>query len=104
MHSDAKALYIVGMDIASEMEEEFNRWLDQEHIPERLAVEGFLSAKRFKNAGGSPRYFVVYELSGLDVLNAKEYLHLLSGGRSEWTVRLMPYMSNIQKFQLGELP
>jgi len=37
------------------MEEEFNAWYDSEHLPERLAIPGFRSAREGK-------YLATYEL------------------------------------------
>jgi hypothetical protein len=52
-------------------EEEFNRWYDA-HLPEILAVPGFVSARRFRldpvvESADAPvpfRYLAVYELEG----------------------------------------
>jgi len=41
------------------MEEEFNAWYDEEHLPERLAIPGFRSARRWV-AGRT--YLATYEL------------------------------------------
>src|ERR1019366_3439141 len=41
------ALLMVVVDVDPEHEEEFNRWYDKEHIPERLAMPGFRSARRY---------------------------------------------------------
>ena len=37
--------------IAPEREAEFNRWYNEEHVPERLAIPGFRKARRFKAIG-----------------------------------------------------
>ena len=44
-------LLIVRTDVAPEMEEEFNRWYNEEHIPLLLRVPGVLWAKRAVNVG-----------------------------------------------------
>jgi hypothetical protein len=52
----------------------FNTWYDEEHVPLRLAVPGFLNARRYKAAEDSwPRYLALYELESLDVLKTSEY-------------------------------
>ena len=59
------------------MEEEFNAWYDTEHIVERLAIPGFISARRWvypRAKPGSGKYLATYELTGTDVLTAPEYL------------------------------
>jgi hypothetical protein len=55
----------------------FNAWYDDEHVPNRLAVPGFLSAARFAAVEhDGPRYVALYELELLDVLRRPEYLRL----------------------------
>ena len=54
-----------------EMEEEFNAWYDTEHLPERLAIPGFLSARRWVARDlepGKGKYFATYELKTPGVL------------------------------------
>jgi len=53
------------------MEEEFNAWYDQEHFPERLAIPGFRSARRWV-CGRS--YLATYELDSAAVLQSAAYL------------------------------
>lgn len=49
-------------------EEEYNDWYDNRHIPDVLAVPGFVGAQQFKlvvnPAGGEPpwRYYAIYQL------------------------------------------
>ena len=43
----AKGLLIAAMDYSDVAEDEFHDWYDTEHIPERLAVPGFLNAERW---------------------------------------------------------
>jgi hypothetical protein len=53
------------------MAEEFNAWYDTEHIPERLAIPGFRSARRWV-CGGT--YLATYELDSPGVLSSAPYL------------------------------
>lgn len=53
------------------MEEEFNAWYDEEHIPERLAIPGFRSARRWVS---DRTYLATYELDSPDVLQSGAYL------------------------------
>ncbi len=49
-------------------EEEFNRWYDEQHVPDLLAVPGFVSAQRFALTDATGRdkpgwsYLAFYEL------------------------------------------
>lgn len=53
------------------MEEEFNAWYDQEHLPERLAIPGFRSARRWVRG---KTYLATYELDAPGVLQSAAYL------------------------------
>jgi hypothetical protein len=58
------------------MDAEFNAWYDSEHLPERLAIQGFRSARRWVAdvAQGEGRYLATYELDSPGVLASAEYL------------------------------
>ena len=53
------------------MEEEFNAWYDEEHLPERLSIPGFRSARRWV---WEKTYLATYELDSLAVLSSPAYL------------------------------
>jgi hypothetical protein len=58
-----------------------NDWYDTEHLPERAAVAGFETARRFTSLGDGPRYAAIYDLASLDVLQGDAYL-AVSGGET----------------------
>jgi hypothetical protein len=96
MAKEGKGLLLVMMDIDPEHEEEFNRWYNEEHIPERLSIPGFMSARRYRALEGSPKYLALYELETPEVLNTEVYRHFLDKGISEWTKRMRPlYKKNL---------
>ena len=53
------------------MEEEFNAWYDDEHLPERLAIPGFRCALRWVSGRS---YLATYELDSPGVLESPAYL------------------------------
>jgi Domain of unknown function (DUF4286) len=92
------ALLLVVVDVDPEHEDEFNRWYDEEHIPEKRATPGFRSARRYASHDVPGRYLAVYELDDAEVVTSPEYMaqtmseraqvvmatwHL--GDRSVWT-------------------
>jgi hypothetical protein len=87
MSAKAKGLLLVMMDVDPEHEEEFNRWYWEEHVPERLAIEGFIDARRFVALEGSPKYLALYGLEGPEVLQSKAYVEA-AANPSEWTTRM----------------
>lgn len=87
-------LLMVMMEVEAEYEEEFNRWYDEEHLPERTACNGFLSGRRFRlidgSPNGQPRYLAIYELESPDVLQTDEYLKMVPP--SKWWASLLPHV------------
>jgi hypothetical protein len=80
-------------DVAPGSEGEFDQWHLREHIPERIAVPGFLRARRYTTLGGPPRYFYFYETESLDTLQSPAYLARLADP-TPWTKRTMPVVRN----------
>ena len=66
---------VVMMDVEPEHEEEFNRWYDDEHLPERLEIPGYVSARRFKleEGEGVLKYLCIWELEDGSPLESEEY-------------------------------
>lgn len=72
------------------MDEEFNAWYDAEHLPERLAIAGFRSARRWvaQVAPGEGRYLATYELDAEAVLASPHYLARFEAA-TPWTRRCL---------------
>ena len=60
--SKKRALNMVRVDPPVEREEEWNEWYNTKHIPDRMAVPGFLFARRFIAIEGEPKYLTLYDL------------------------------------------
>lgn len=82
-------LLLVMMEIPPEHEEEFNRWYDEEHVPERMSIPGFVRARRFRAVEGEPKYLALYELENVGVLDSEEYCYWTGPGKTEWTERIL---------------
>ena len=80
-------------DVAGGSEGEFDQWHLREHIPERVAVPGFLRARRYTTLGSPPRYFYFYETESVDTLRSPAYLARLADP-TPWTRRTMPVVRN----------
>lgn len=84
-------------DVDPVMEDEHNRWCAHEHIPERLAVPGFLRCRRYvktSSAAASIRKYVnLYETQSLSVMSSAEYLARLKEP-TQWTTRMAPSVLN----------
>ena len=77
-----KALIMVKLDTPTEREAEWNNWDNTAHIPVRLAVPGFLSARRFTAMeyiprgfaiAGDPKYLTLYDLADTNVIKGELY-------------------------------
>src|SRR6202008_2265626 len=68
-----KGMLLTSMDIEPAHEEEFNRWYDREHLEERVAIEGFLEARRYVAHAGSPKNLFLYSTKTIEVLDSPAY-------------------------------
>jgi len=53
-------------------DEEFNRWYDEKHVPDLLAVDGFVGATRYRRAElpqaeGQRNYLAIYDIRTADL-------------------------------------
>jgi hypothetical protein len=85
-------LLLVMIDIDPDFEAEFNAWYAEEHIPERVACTGFLSAQRYVAVEGGPKYLALYELENPEVLDGPDYAKLLPP--TEWTKRVSSHFTS----------
>jgi hypothetical protein len=81
-------------DVDASCEEEFNRWYQEQHVPERLAVPGFRTARRYRAADGGPAYMAVYECDSIEVFASSAYQARLDHP-TEWTKKIMPGFRNM---------
>jgi antibiotic biosynthesis monooxygenase (ABM) superfamily enzyme len=60
----ATTLFIVKATIPPDKEAAFNRWYNEEHVPQVLQFPGLVSARRYKSLEGEDKYqyMAVYEL------------------------------------------
>ena len=87
-----KAAVAIWCDVAFEVREEFDDWHAHEHMPERLAIPGFLRGTRWSNFEGS--YFVLYETAELATVTSGPYLERLNDP-TPWSRRMMPHHRNM---------
>jgi len=88
----AKGMLLTSMDIDPSDEAEFNRWYDREHLEERVAIDGFLEARRYVAHEGSPKYLSLYSTESFEVLDSPAYRNALAN-QTDWS------RSNIARFK-----
>lgn len=79
-----KGMLLTSMDIDPADEAEFNRWYDREHLEERVAIDGFLEARRYIAHQGSPKYLCLYSTRTFDVLDSPAYRAALANP-TDWS-------------------
>jgi hypothetical protein len=90
-----QGLLLVAIDVDSRHEDELNRWYDEEHIAERMAIPGFLRARRFKALEGRPRYLALYDLESPEVLDSAAYRHATGPGTTALTKHMQTLFNPI---------
>ena len=85
----SQAALLLSFDIAAEAQREHDDWHSHEHLPERLAIPGFVRGSRWRGLGSGPAYFVMYEVQELGVLTSPAYMERLNHP-SPWTAKMMP--------------
>jgi hypothetical protein len=89
MAKKGAGLLMVWCDVPVDKEAEFNRWYNEEHLAERLAIPGFLSAARYEAVKGGPKHLAYYELESAAVLETPAYKKV-SQNPTPWTQRSGP--------------
>jgi hypothetical protein len=88
-----KGMLLTSMDIDEAHETEFNRWYDGEHLEERVAIPGFIEARRYVAEEGSmPKYLSLYSTETFDVLDSPAYRAALAN-QTDWS------RANIARFE-----
>ena len=87
-----KGMLLTSMNIDAAREAEFNRWYDREHLEERVAIDGFLEARRYVAHDGNPKYLSLYSTETFEVLDSPAYRTALAN-QTAWS------KANIARFQ-----
>lgn len=87
-----KGMLITSMDVDAADEPEFNIWYDREHLAERVAIDGFLEARRWIADRASPKYFCTYSTNAFEDLSSPAYKQALAN-QTDWSKK------NISRFK-----
>ena len=87
-----KGMLLTSMNIDPAHEAEFNRWYDREHLEERVAMPGFLEARRYVALDGNPKYLSLYSTETFEVLDSDVYRTALEN-QTKWS------KANINRFK-----
>ena len=89
-----KGMLLTSMDIDPSDEAEFNRWYDREHLLERVAIDGFLEARRYVAHAGSPKYLCLYSTATFEVLDSPTYRTVLMNP-TDWSKTTLARFKNM---------
>jgi len=89
-----KGMLLTSMDIDAADEEDFNLWYDREHLEERVAIEGFIEARRYVAHSGSPKYLCLYSTETIEVLDSAAYRAKLASP-TDWSKKSMARFKNM---------
>src|SRR5258705_12441419 len=73
---------------------EWEDWHAHEHMPERLAIPGFLRGTRWAALTGEPSYFVLYEAARAATISSGAYVERLNNP-TPWSRKMMPHHRNM---------
>jgi len=89
-----QGMLLTSMDIDPADELDFNRWYDREHLEERVAIEGFLEARRYIALDARPKYLFLYSTTTVEVLDSAAYRERLAHP-TEWSKKTMARFRNM---------
>ena len=92
-------LLVAGFNFATVAEDEFNDWYDNEHIPERRRIAGFINAERWIGADDPRVSIATYDLASLEVLQSAAYRAIAGANLSPWSKRVTGKCRRICRFE-----
>ena len=99
----AKGLLFMAFDFSTAHEDEFHDWYDQEHVPERLRVPGFINAERWIDEANPKIHVATYDLDNVDVLASPAYHAVGGDNQSIWTKRVTGMCRRIMRYEGEQL-
>jgi hypothetical protein len=95
---NAEGFLLNAMNVAPEVEAEFNEWYNTEHIPQLASVPGVIMARRFRGTvslqptglsrGANRKYVALYHLESPDIQATPAWKN---AANTPWTEKLRPH-------------
>ena len=95
----AKGVLIAAMDFSNVDAGEFNDWYDNEHVPERQRVPGFLTLQRWIGAENPKQSVATYDLDSLEVLRGPGYRSIGGENLSPWSKRVTAKAERLLRYE-----
>lgn len=87
----AGGLLFMGFNVQPGMEDEYARWMDEEHLPRLAKVPGVMSARRFVATESTHKYVAVYHLTAPEVQGSPAWQEAIE---TPWTHSIRPRTSD----------
>ena len=92
----ADYLYMVQMDVPADLEDEFNRIYDTQHVPNILSAPGVTRCTRYRlessDVEGMARYAALYEMDAVDTPQSSGWK--AESDKGDWPQKIRPYTTN----------
>jgi hypothetical protein len=92
-------LLVAGFNYSAVNADEFNDWYDNEHIPERRRVPGFINAERWLGTDDPKVSVATYDLQSPDALRSPLYRAIAYDNLSPWSKRMVGRCQRICRFE-----
>jgi len=90
-------LVVIWNDIEWAGRDIFYRWHNEEHMPERVGIDGFLRGRRYVRDGiAEIEWLTLYETSTPEVLSGAGYLERLNNPTA-WTLQAVGHFRNVTR-------
>ena len=73
---DAAGLLVVRSQVAPPLHAEYHAWYDNQHVPDRIRLPGWLTARRYVAVHDPEMFLACYDLENLAVLRRPPYVSL----------------------------
>lgn len=80
---------------------EYEHWHTFEHVPERTALPGFLTAERYRSTDPTRSYFTLYHLASLEALDTPLYRDVFTHP-TPWSARMRATLSDFYRLPCAQ--
>lgn len=88
-----EGLIAIWSDIVAEGVETYYAWHDNQHVPERVGIPGFIRGRRYVAVDATPHWYMMYETVSPEVQVGTDYLNRLNNP-TEWTRDALRWFEN----------
>ena len=97
INSSNAAELFVWTDVDSTYEDDFNEWYDREHMEERVAIEGFRWARRYRSISATARrYLALYRTENIKTFSTTSYQNAFQN-QTDWSNTNFERMTNTNR-------